>query len=370
MFMNTESNAITRRRFLGTTATVAAGWSAMPVVASRAANEQIPAHLADYETLYGENPRAAALQWFRDAKSGLFLHYSRRSMVPNAEAQTELSAKAGNRGWLAGAREHFTAEKFDAEAIAELAVEAGMKYVNMTTYHNSGPFLFRTSVSKDNTAEGPAGRDLIGEMSEACARHGLGMFMYIYPTHVESSSERAEDNRTILRELLTQYGPIAGIWFDGIYRAYRERHLFEGLQDHYDMVRELQPHALISFKVGYTGGEDFLAPEHFPRTITGNNNLPEAVREDQKTWPVEICTSLQVHPDVEYGEKTGPGQGIWLDRDDARHLSSNEVLARLKSAWAHPANLLLNTGLIGDGSVHPEDKATLQAVGQTLRDQQ
>lgn len=165
----------------------------------------------------------------------------------------------------------------------------------------------------------------------------------------------------MLRELLTQYGPVAGIWFDGAYRAYRNRDLYENLQAHYDLIRELQPQTLISFKVGYTGDEDFLAPEHHPRTILGNHYLPEEVRQKQLTLPVEICTTLQVDPE------TNKGQGMWFDKSDARHLDPPEVMKLIEKAHAHPANLLLNTGLRGDGAVHPHDESTLRTVGKMLK---
>ncbi|MDG1300565.1 MAG: alpha-L-fucosidase [Opitutae bacterium] len=109
----------------------------------------------------------------------------------------------------------------------------------------------------------------------------------------------------------------------------------------YDQIRRLQPQVLISYKQGYLGTEDFMAPEHHFKATSEK--------------PLELCNTLQGHS--------------WgYDRaDEGRHRNPNQVITMLKKAKAMPANLLLNTVPLPDGSVHPDDIKTLKDVGRRLR---
>jgi len=110
----------------------------------------------------------------------------------------------------------------------------------------------------------------------------------------------------------------------------------------YDHIHSLQPQVLVSYKGGLLGTEDFLAPE---QTWQGKTDKP-----------VEICTTLQ------------PSGWGYVQSDDGKHRSPGEVMAMLAHARGIPANLLLNTGPLPDGSIHPEDVETLREVGRRLRD--
>jgi alpha-L-fucosidase len=312
---------------------------------SRTAADPLPAYLRDVAAHDAAEPREAARAWFRQARFGLMLHYSRRTLEHSAVRPPELSAKG-----------------FDADAIADLAVAAGMRYVNFTTYHGGGPFLFATDGSDDTSAKGAAGRDLFGELAAACGRRGLGLFAYVHVS-MSQSHEPARDrrNRAMLRELLSHYGPLAGIWFDSVLHYYRHPECFPHLDAYYALIRTLQPQCLISFKYGATGEEDFRAAEHAPRDPFANRRLPPAVQERLARLPVEICTTLQLD------RPGGGGSGMWFDQATAYHRSADEVMNLLRAARRHDANLLLNTGLRGDGSLHPGDADTLREVGHRLR---
>lgn len=162
-----------------------------------------------------------------------------------------------------------------------------------------------------------------------------------------------EQNRTYYRELLTQYGPTAGIWQDGIGRYYPQPQSYTGLDRNYAMMRTLQPQCLISFKNGATGEEDFLAPEHTFTPSRGKQS-PEAW-EKLKDKPVEICTTMQL------------GRGLWMNNESAKHMTAADVMAEIKSVTSRGYNLLLNTGLRGDGSVHPADVQALREAGARLK---
>ncbi len=310
-----------------------------------ATDDGVPSYLRAFRSGYRADPRAAALRWFTAARFGLFVHYGRRSL-PNAGRHARL--------------EDFTARAFDADAVADLAVAANMAYVNFTVYHGGGPYLFDTKTSRMTSCKAPVGRDLLAELAAACRRRGRGLFVYIHIS-IGRSGRNFDRNRAILRELLTGYGPLAGTWFDSVldYRRNPDRH--PRLRDHFSLVRRLQPQCLVSFKQGVTGREDFRSMEHHPRDPVPNPQLPATARKRFAAMPAEICTTMQLD------RKGGSGTGMWFDRPGAYHRTAGEVMKLLDAAAGHGANLLLNTGLRGDGSIHPADGDALREVGRRLR---
>ena len=359
--------------------------------AVRAAQKTVPPHLKGYEDLYAESPREAARRWFKDAEFGLFVHYALASVLEGGKPEyLELTLKNGPLekdsptappAVSAQLAARFHARKFDADRICDLAVAAGMRYVTFTTKHLGGLYMYRTKASDFTSLDSPAQRDLVAEMAAACRKRGLGLFLYVPPETARTDKEHLKRNRTILRELLTQYGPVAGIWFDGIGQYYNEPENYAGLSETYALVRSLQPHCLISFKDGALGEEDFRSPEHFlfPTPIQWNNELRQARWETKfERWkkkhpaerqqrfdnmPAEINTTMQ-----ECANRDGVGApGGWINDETARRLSADEVMFLLKVARSLDANLLLNIGPRGDGSVHPDDVGALKEVGRRIR---
>lgn len=350
-----------------------------------------PTYLRDYAELYRADPRAAALRWFREARFGLFLHYGLYSLHAHGEwALFHEKIPLNEYDRLA---DRFTAERFDADAITDLALEAGMRYVNVTTRHHDSFCLFDSRVTDFNSTHTPAKRDLVAELARACERKGLGLFLYYsyaadwrhpyfmsrdqcfiarpdYPApepryryrEKADFSHYMEFVHAQLKELLTNYGPIAGLWFDPIMPYYTQPELFP-IAETYAMIRRLQPQALIAFKQGATGDEDFYAPER------SHGSLAERARQwagdsaaavAQRAWdknqgkPAELCDTLQ------------PKAWGYRADDDQRHRSVAEVEALMANAAARKANLLLNIGPLPDGAIPPQDAATLRAVGKRL----
>ncbi len=358
-------------------------------------NVNIPSYLKGFEGLYGEDPHGAALQWFKDAKFGLFIHYCLASLLPRGKEDfLEMTGGDEGRGTLESGFEsektvavkqqlfkRFSAKKFDADFIAELAVSARMRYITITTQHLGRLYMYRTKVTDFTSLNSPAKRDLVAELAKACEKRNLGLFLYVPGETPRTDEKYIEHNRTILRELLTQYGPIAGIWFDGIGDYHKNPQLYSKLSETYALVRSLQPQCLISFKDGAIGEEDFISPEHFlfPTPIKWDNELRQASwerkferwkkkngQERQKLFrniPAEINTTMQ-----ECWNRDGVGaRGGWINDVRARHLTADEVMELLAKARAQNANLLLNTGPLGDGSIHPDDIKALREVGRRIR---
>ena len=368
----------------------------------------VPCYLKGYEERYAQDPHAAALAWFKDAKYGLFVHYALASVLDRGkpgyleltekfEEQVELNKlPASHRAELGVSDQEiapviavhldlmkrFRAERFDADAICDLTIDAGMRYVNFTTKHLGRLAMYRTETTDFNSLNSPTGRDLVKEMADACAKKGLGLFLYLPPETARTDGDFYETNRTILRELLTQYGPIAGIWFDGIGGHRNNPENYTRLSETYALVRELQPQCLISFKDGAIGEEDFISPEHFllPAPIQWDTpqrrerwgiRLERWTRFREEKWdrifrhkPAEINTTMQ-----ECANRDGVGEhGGWINDNNARHLCADELMFLLKVARSQDANLLVNVGPIADGSIHPDDVKALTEVGKRIRE--
>jgi alpha-L-fucosidase len=372
-----------------------------------AAQDLVPSYLAAHANLYAKDRREAAQQWFSDAGLGLFVHYALASVLKGGKPeylkltedcaeQVELSQlPASHRARLGISEEdmtqvrtvheklmkQFRAEHFDADAICDLAVAAEMRYVNFTTKHLGRLAMYRSVTTDFTSVNSPAGRDLVAEMAEACAERGLGLFLYVPPETARTDGDFFEVNRTIVRELLTQYGPIAGIWFDGI-GAYRKNPENYGrLHEIFALIRRLQPQCLISFKEGALGQEDFISPEHFllPTPVQWDTSgrqgrwdlrLQRWKKYREEKWnsifrhkPAEINTTMQ-----ECFNRDGIGQpGGWINDESARHLGADEVMFLIQVARSLDANLLINIGPRADGSVHPADREALLEVGRRLR---
>jgi len=353
---------------------------------SSSGNAHVPSYLKGYEKLYAEDPHAAALQWFKDAKFGLFIHYCLASLLPNGKEDfLEMTGGDEGRGTLESGLEsektvaakqqlfkRFSAKKFDADFIAELAVSARMRYITITTQHLGRLYMYRTKVTDFTSLNSPAKRDLVAEIAKACEKRNLGLFLYVPGETPRTDEKYIEHNRTILRELLTQYGPIAGIWFDGIGDYHKNPQLYSKLSETYALVRSLQPQCLISFKDGAIGEEDFISPEHFlpPKAIWDESRKEKWVKEHGERWEKtfkhklrEINTTMQ-----ECWNRDGVGaRGGWINDVRARHLTADEVMDLLAKARVQNANLLVNTGPLGDGSIHPDDIKALREVGRRIR---
>jgi alpha-L-fucosidase len=379
--------AMNRRTFLKTSSAAALSTS---VLGCSSKNSPVPSYLHDYADLYKNYPKQAALEWFRNAKFGLFMHYGLYSLLGRGEwVMLNERIPVSEYEKL---KNEFKADKFNIDYITDMALEAGMNYINITAKHHDGFCLFETKVDDYNSASSPAQRDLIGDLSQACKQKGLGLFLYYSyfadwrhpyfyareagwknarpaynfdePRYKWQTSEDfriyVNDVHIHLKELLTNYGPIAGIWFDPIMGYYSRPDLFP-IDETYSLVRSLQPHTLISAKQGANGEEDFAAPERSGHSLADRFDDPVLKRAPQQAWERnkrkhnEICDTLQ--PRV-WGYKKA---------DDSKHKNADEVMQMLTDAEAANCNLLLNTGPLPDGSIDATDAATLREVGQRLR---
>ncbi|MEM1134557.1 MAG: alpha-L-fucosidase [Bacteroidota bacterium] len=354
---------------------------------------QIPAYLKENEAAYEKNPRQANIEWFKEAKFGLFMHYGLYSLLGKGEwVQLKDTIPVTEYALL---QDKFTAENFDADFITDLAIEAGMKYITITSKHHDGFCLFKTNETDFNVINAPAKKDLINELYQACEEKGLGLFLYysyaadwkhpyFYPRENGWSSARPayeepqpeykfskdEDFKIYvdfvhnqLKELFAQYPNIAGIWFDPIMGYYHRPDLFP-IEETYALIRSLSPHALISFKQGANGTEDYMAPERSGKAKVGVQfEVAKKVYELNKDKPREICNTMQPHLKGFHGGSTwGYNKAL-----DGKHLNADQVMELLSAASEMDANLLLNVGPKPDGSFPQEDIDALREVGKRLK---
>ena len=282
--------------------------------------------------------------WFQSARFGLFVHYGLYSLLERGEwvmnrerlSQDEMQALA----------ESFTARSFDADRICDLAVSAGMRYVNLTTMHHDGFRLYDTELSDFNTKRA-CGRDLVEEFVTAARARDLRISLYHSlnnwtdkPDAVDAleNGDAYEEFMTgvfaRVRELVTRFNPIDVMWYDGWWPFNAERWRGEEMNA---MVREIQPHILFNGRNGLPG--DFGTPE-------GHMSAPQPWR------PWEGCMTLNDH---------------WgYHRGDHNWKSPTEVIGLLATAASGNGNLLLNVGPHGDGSIPEPSVEILEEVGRWL----
>ncbi len=363
-----------RRKFLELSALAGAAALFSPGCLAQK-EDKMPPFLKGYKDLYATDPRKAAIQWFRDARYGMFIHYGLYSLLGRHE-WVQINEKI-HVAEYAKLKDQFTADKFDADFITDLALQAGMKYINITTRHHDSFCLWDTKFTEFKSTNSPAKRDLVAELYEQCNKKGLAFYLYYshgrdwrhphapnndkwggsarpkFETPEPFYKYGAEHDLNIyvefmsnqINELIDMFPNIGGIWLDGIGVPLSGDYSLFRCQELYDMIHAKQPHMLVSYKQGLLGTEDFLAPERKYKA----ENKPEK--------PLEICDHLQ---------KKGWG---YTKSEDGNHKTKEDVIKMLKKAADYPANLLLNTGPLPSGQMHPEDVKVLREVGKLIKTQ-
>ncbi|MDI1321003.1 MAG: alpha-L-fucosidase [bacterium] len=328
---------------------------------SRAADA--PAAAADPESPTAKEKRLA---WFRHDKFGLFIHwglyaipagYWKGARAPGIGewVMNRMKIPVAEYSQLAA---QFNPVQFDAEAWAQLAEDAGMKYVVITSKHHDGFALFKSAVSPYNAVDAtPFKRDIIKELAAACAKHGLRFGVYYsqsqdwherggtgnnwdFPENAVKDKDGSYDQylrekvEPQLRELLTNYGPMCLIWFDTpqLMTGDRPKRLT-------DIVRTLQPDTLIDGRLGAVG--DYQS--------TGDNVIPAKANDDAFEVPATLNQT--------WGFRT----------DDHNWKSPGEVVFKLVDIVSKGGNYLLNVGPMANGVIPQPSQDNLRAVGAWLR---
>jgi alpha-L-fucosidase len=293
---------------------------------------------------------AQRIEWWRDARFGLFLHWG-----PVSLEGTEIGWSRGGerRGYGSHGTEvpvevydslykKFNPTNYHAEQWVALAKAAGMKYVVFTTRHHDGFSMFDTKAGdyKITSPESPFRRDVVKELAEACHKAEMPFGMYYSQPNWQHPDAFTPDRhgryldflKIQARELLTHYGKVDIFWFDGLGKSAAD----------YDavalnkMIRELQPGILINNRNGLP--EDFDTPE-------------QEVGKFQYDRPWESCITICE-------------QWAWKPNDSMKSLQ--KCLETLIRCAGGDGNLLFNVGPMPDGRIEPRQEARLREMGAWL----
>ena len=318
------------------------------------------------------------MQWFNDARLGMFIHWGLYAVPAGQWPGRENKSRAE---WIMIQEDIPSAEyeklapqfnpvKFDAKAWVAVAKAAGMKYIVITSKHHDGFSMYDSKVSAYNiVAATPFKRDPLKELAAACKEAGLVFCVYYsiadwhYPDSPAQYSQRARDPvtgkqdpnrgfhgapkadadvkkydvymRAQVRELLTGYGPIGIVWFDGG-GAFRTADRAEVLEADKmaAMIHELQPATLINNRLGVAA--DYGTPE---QRIPGGKTVE----------PFEVCMTLNAH---------------WgYNRFDDKWKSPATVVRNIADIVSKGGNYLLNVGPTAEGEIPAEGIRILKEVG-------
>jgi len=322
------------------------------------------ADIAPYHAA-AENLRAR--EWFQDAKFGLFIHWGVYSVLGKGEWVMNNARMPVQEYEKLPAR--FNPVKYDAAEWVALAKQAGMRYITITSKHHDGFAMFGTKQSKWNIVDAtPYGKDVLKPLSEECRRQGLHLFFYhshldwhhpdYYPLgrtgHASARPARGDFNRYLdymdaqLTELLTGYGDVAGIWFDGIWDR---RDADWRLRRTYDLIHKLRPAALVgnNHHLAPFDGEDF---QMFEKDLPGKNTTGFSGESKIGNLPLETCETIN---------------GAWgYNSEDKKFKSTVQLIHYMVKAAGNNANFLLNIGPKPDGTIQDEFAARLKEMGAWL----
>lgn len=314
------------------------------------------------------------IDWWRDAKLGLFIHWGPSSVagVEISWAREDHPFDHPGKGEKLPNEEYdnlykrFNPVKFDADQWMKLAQDAGFKYVVFTTKHHDGFSMYHTRLRDYNIANTPFKRDICKELSDAAHKHGLKLGWYYSTRDWTHPDYLVGDNKKYnafyegqVRELLTNYGKVDIMWFDHVAGNWSD-YTIPGL---FDMMYSLQGEDLL---VNNRAAKFFLEGDHEPPTeeikkrVAGDFDTPEqkiGKFQTDRAW--ESCMSMN-------NCKAAGGGGGWSYRPDCDTISYEETLRTLIYTVTGDGNLLLNVGPMPSGELPPDQVAILKKIGKWL----
>jgi alpha-L-fucosidase len=317
----------------------------------------------------------ARMQWWREARFGLFIHWGLYAIPAG-----EWNGKTEYGEWIRTSAQipleeydkfvqQFNPTKFNAEEWVRLAKDAGMKYIVITSKHHDGFCLFDSKHTDFDVMSTPFQRDIMKELSEACRNAGLKICWYHsimdwhHPDYLprrewekNRSAAGADFDRYVghmkaqLKELLTNYGKIGVLWFDGEWESTWNTQYGRDL---YEYVRGLQSDIIINNRVGAgrSGMEGFTKEGEFAGDFgTPEQQIP-ATGLPGVDW--ETCMTMNDH---------------WgFNRHDQNWKSTKELIRMLADIASKGGNFLLNVGPTAEGLFPPASIERLREIGQWMK---
>ncbi len=316
------------------------------------------------------NGDESRIDWWREARFGLFIHWGPVSLVGTEIGWSRAGERPGTRfrpldddrvaiDTYDNLYKEFNPIQFNAQEWVEIAQAAGMKYLVFTSKHHDGFCNFDTN-STDYKITGPDcpfGRDIVAELAEACHAAGLRFGLYYSQPDWRHPYYRNEHHAKYIEyfhghveELLTNYGQVDVLWFDGLEQRFdgdewtpEVGDVFPGAstweaQKLFAKVRELQPDILINNRCGMRA--DFDTPEQ-----------KIGPYQTHRAW--ETCMTM--------GDQ-------WAWKPDDNLKSVKACLQTLIRTVGGDGNLLFNTGPMPDGRIEPRQVEQFKAMGDWLRE--
>lgn len=308
-----------------------------------------------------------ARQEFQDNKFGIFLHWGIYSMT----AQGEWYMQNRNIHWQEYEKmaSGFYPSRFNAAEWVSAIKASGAKYICITSRHHDGFSMFQTQWSDFNIVDAtPFGRDILKELADECQKQGIKL--HFYYSHIDWRREDYPQGRTgqdtgraeghgdwknyyqfmnnQLTELLTNYGPIGAIWFDGVWDQPTD---FDWqLEGQYELIHKLQPSCLVANNHHRTpyAGEDI---QIFERDLPGENTAGMS-GQNVSSLPLETCQTMN---------------GMWGYKiEDQKYKSTKELIHYLVRAVGKNANLLMNIGPQPNGELPATALDRLKEMGEWM----
>lgn len=326
---------------------------------------------AGAETAQERDDRMA---WWREARFGLFIHWGLYA-IPAGEWKD----RTDHAEWILTTAQipvaeyekfapRFNPAKFNPEKWVKAAKDAGMKYIVITSKHHDGFCLFDSKMTDYDVMDAtPFKRDILKELADECRRQGIRMCWYYsimdwhHPDYLPRrkwetrSSEGADFDRYVeymkgqVKELLTNYGEIGVMWFDGEweYTWTRERGI-----DLYNYVRSIAPDAIINNRVGK--GRAGMAGTYDPERASGDFGTPEQeIPATGLGYDWETCMTMNDH---------------WgYNKNDHNWKSTKDLIQKLVDIASKGGNFLLNVGPTAEGLYPQESIVRLKDMGEWMR---
>lgn len=321
--------------------------------------------------------RLQAREDFAKMKYGMFVHWGLYSQLGDGE--WVMNNKKINYGEYKNLAKFFNPTAFDAAKLVGLAKKAGMKYITLVTRHHDGFSMWDTKYSDYNIMNTPYKKDVVKMFADECHKQGIKLYFYYslldwgrddYPWETGRTGPKAGKKpsnygqylqfmKNQITELLTNYGEIGGIWFDGHWdqesnegKADSKSKIDWKYDEIYSLIHSLQPKTLVAnnHHINTIEGEDY---QIFERDLPGENKAGySGIQQSSTLLPLETCETLS----ASWG---------W-NINDTKFKSKATVIELLAGAAGKNANLLLNIGPLPNGEIDQRFIDTLTAVGTWL----
>jgi len=332
---------------------------------------------ANAQTYTPTSANLEARQQFQDAKFGLFIHWGVFSILGDAEwVMNNQNIKVKDYTRL---MHFFNPTEFNAHDWVSMAKNAGMKYITLITRHHDGFSMWDTKYSDFNIMNTPYHEDVVKMIADECHKQNMKIFLYYslldwrrddYSYWTGRTGQGT--GRTVhgdwndyikfmenqLTELLTNYGKINGVWFDG----YWDQTAPEGAKDRtpmvdwhlpeiYSLIHKIQPQCLIgnNHHMAPITGEDF---QMFEKDLPGQNKSGLSFQKPSEQLPLETCETMN---------------NSWgFNIKDNNYKSVNTLVHYIVNAAGRNANFLLNVGPQPNGIIQQEFQDTLKEIGKWM----